>query len=101
MSAYDVLRQAIIDRQQVTCIYQKRYRECCPHAIGTKRSVRHVLMFQFGGESSRGLPTGGEWRCMDVDALSQVVARAGPWHTDPRHSRPQTCIDLVDVDVTI
>jgi hypothetical protein len=101
MAAYDVLRQAIIDRQQVTCIYQARYRECCPHAIGTKRGVRHVLMFQFGGESSRGLPQGGEWRCMDVDALSQVAARDGSWYTDPRHSRPQTCIDLVDVDVTM
>lgn len=42
MSNYSELRQAIIHRQQVTCIYQDRYRECCPHAIGTKNGRSHV-----------------------------------------------------------
>jgi hypothetical protein len=99
VTTYNLLRQAIINRSQVTCFYQARYRECCPHSIGTKRGVAHVLMFQFAGQSSRGLPLGGEWRCMDVAALSQVGVRNGPWHTNPNHSRPQTCIDVVDVDV--
>jgi hypothetical protein len=97
--AYDTLRRAIIARRQVTCIYDGLFRECCPHAIGTKRGRTHVLLFQFAGQSSRGLPPGGQWRCMDVEALSQVTARDGPWFTDPRHSKPQTCIDVIDVEV--
>jgi hypothetical protein len=101
MSAYQVLRQAVVNRQQVTCIYQGRYRECCPHAIGTKQGQQHVMMFQFAGDSSKGLPPGGEWRCMDVNQLSNVSVKDGPWHTRDDHTRPNTCIDVVDVDVTM
>jgi hypothetical protein len=99
MTTYHLIRQAIIDQNQVTCSYQGLYRECCPHCIGTKRGRLHVLMFQFAGQSSRGLPPGGNWRCMDIDDLTQVTVQSGPWHTDPRHSRPQTCIDVVDIEV--
>jgi hypothetical protein len=99
MATYDLIRKALIDRNQVICFYQGFYRECCPHCIGTKRGRSHVLMFQFAGQSSRGLPLGGNWRCMDIDDLSQVTVQSGPWYTDPRHSRPQTCIDIVDVEV--
>ena len=101
MSIYGLIRQAIIDRRQVVCVYQGRHRECCPHAIGIKNGRQHVLMFQFAGDSSKGLPPGGEWRCMDVEALSNVADRDGPWHTKDDHRRPQTCIDVVDVDVTM
>jgi hypothetical protein len=38
---------------------------------------------------------------MDVDKLSAVTAKNGPWHTRDDHSRPQTCIDEIDVDVTM
>jgi hypothetical protein len=99
MATYALIRQAIIDLNQVVCFYHGLYRECCPHSIGTKRGRPRVLMFQFAGQSSRGLPPGGEWRCMDIDDLSQVTVQSGPWYTNPRHSRPQTCIDIVDIDV--
>lgn len=101
MNAYDLIRDAIITRQQVLCTYKDRHRECCPHAIGLKKGRQHALMFQFAGDSSKGLPPGGEWRCMDVAELTNVVSQNGPWHTRNDHSRPQTCIDQIDVDVTM
>jgi hypothetical protein len=64
MSAYQLLRDAIANQNQVTLFYSGLYRECCPHAIGSKGDTRHVLVFQFAGGSKRGLPLGGEWRCM-------------------------------------
>lgn len=98
--AYQVLRQAIIGRQQISCDYQGHHREICPHAIGTKNGRAKMLSWQFAGQSSRGLPPRGEWRCMFVDEITNAVARDGAWHTGGQHAQPQTCVDEIDVEVS-
>lgn len=96
---YGLIRTAIINKGQVLAGYRGYLRELCPHAIGTKNGRRQALFFQFGGESSSGLPPNGEWRCIPVDEMTDVAVRDGEWHTDSRHSQPQTCIDEIDVEV--
>ncbi len=96
---YSVIRQAIIDKQQITAIYHGLVREMCPHAIGTKDGREQAILFQFGGQSSKGLPEEGEWRCLAIDKLSDLEAVDGPWHTADNHSQPNTCIDEVDIEV--
>jgi hypothetical protein len=39
------------------------------------------------------------WRCLTVENLSQVELLDGPWQTAENHSRPQTCIETVELDV--
>ena len=80
-------------------MYQGRYREICPHTIGRKNGREKLLAFQFAGQSSKGLPPGGEWRCMFIDEITQVAAREGPWHTRDVHLKPQTCVDQVEFEV--
>jgi hypothetical protein len=99
MSVYEVFLHAITNRLQVVCFYNGLYREVCPHALGLKRGKRHVLVFQFAGESSRGLPPEGEWRCMNVGEIMGAELRQGDWHTGDSHLRPQTCVDDIDVEV--
>ena len=71
----------------------------CPHVLGrTKDGRAQALFFQFAGTSSRGLAPGGDWRCMTIDGLEDVAARAGEWHTAPNYPGPQTCVELVDVE---
>jgi hypothetical protein len=98
-SNYEVLRTAIERKQQVKATYDGYYREMCPHAIGWKWGKHHVLSFQFAGESSRPLPPGGQWKCMDVDALSIVSVSEGAWRTGTMQSPPQTCIDQIEAEV--
>lgn len=100
MSAYNVFRQAILERKQVTCMYHGHERHVCPHTLGTKNGKEKVLTYQFGGGSSSGLPPDGEWRCMFVEEVSNAQVVEGPWHTNPRHSKPQTCVDSVDVETS-
>jgi hypothetical protein len=95
-----LIRQAILDRSQVRATYQERFREMCPHALGTKNGRRQALFFQFGGESNRGLPPGGDWRCLPLDGLTDVSPHRGPWYTDDRYDQVQTCVDEIDVAVT-
>jgi len=99
--AYDVIRQAIIDRHQIVCFYNGFHRYCCPHTIGRTNGTSRVLVYQFGGNSSSGLPAGGEWRCMDIPAMTGLKTISGPWHTDMRHSKQQTCVKHVDLDITM
>lgn len=101
--AYSLVRQAIIDKNQVVATYDGHRREMCPHVIGTaKAGHKQTLFYQFAGSSESGLGpdgSGENWRCIPIDGLSAVTVRPGDWHTAPNHSRPQKCVDKIDVEV--
>lgn len=83
-------------------MYHGLYREICPHIVGQRKDGSDsVLAFQFAGQTSKGtLPAGGEWRCFEIGQMEIIECRDGPWHTRDVHARPQTCIKVVDVEVT-
>lgn len=93
-----VIRGAIRNRQSLYFTANDEPREFCPHVLGTKRGEWHVFGWQFGGGSSRGLPPGGDWRCIELEDIStEIVARSGPWHRGwTKGQRDQTCVDDVD-----
>jgi hypothetical protein len=97
-SVYELIRTATLTRQQVVATYNGQRRELCPHVLGTKEGRQQALFFQFGGGSSSSLPLGGEWRCLSVDGLEDVVVRDGPWHTGSGHQYLETCVDKIDVE---
>ena len=97
---FEILKQAIQEKKQVIGYYDGHPREMCPHVIGLKKGVRNVLSFQFAGSSSKGLPPGGESKCMHVDGLSNLSLREGTWHTRDDHSEPQRCVDQIEAQVT-
>jgi hypothetical protein len=99
---YQMIRKAILNKQQLVATYNGHYREMCPHVLGTKRGRQQVLCYQFAGTSSSGLAPAGHpdnWRCVIIANLRDAQIRDGEWHTAPNHSRPQTCVDAIDVEV--
>jgi hypothetical protein len=99
---YRLVWKAIRTRQQITCIYKGRYREVCPHILGYKECGQEaVLVFQFGGGSTSKLPREGNWRCFDLAGMTDVDLRDGSWHTGTRHTKTQSYIQFVDVDVNV
>ena len=101
--AYAVIRQAIIDKDQITCTYDDYDRELCPHAIGLKDRKAKVLCYQFGGQTSTGpiglAPPQKRWKCLSVERMENVQAKPGPWHSVSPHSTSPACIDKIDVEV--
>jgi hypothetical protein len=100
---YIIIRNAILNKQQVVASYKGHTREMCPHVIGTKRGVEQALFYQFGGTSHSGAITPGSpnnWRCLPIEGLSRVSVREGIWHSEGDHSSRQTCVDNVDVEVS-
>jgi hypothetical protein len=98
---YRLFREAILGEKQVTCVYGGHYRELCPVIIGHTQGDEKVLAFQFGGTSSSKLPQGGEWRCLYLARVKDVVLRDGPWREGGTHKRPQKCVEDVDLDINI
>jgi len=95
-----LFEQAIRQRKQVVCLYGGYRRELCPIILGHKRSGEEVVLtFQFAGESSSSLPRGGQWRCLLLSEVSDAKLRDGRWHSGSRHRQPQSCVDIVDLDV--
>jgi len=67
----DVLSAAIRDKQCLTGLYDSAVRHFAPHALGaTGGAESAVFVFQYAGETTTGLPVGGEWRCFLLDRLS-------------------------------
>jgi len=99
---YRLIWQAVRARKQITCIYGGRYREACPHILGYKKLGQEaVFVFQFGGDSTSRLPPQGDWRCFDLAGVTDVQLRDGRWHSGTHHTKTQTCIQFVDVDVNV
>ena len=101
--AHAQVRAAIVHRRPITALYRGRRRLLCPHLLGWNKNRRlQVLCYQYGGDSQSGLKPAGtsdNWRCLAVENLSDVELLDGPWQTAENHSRPQNCIDEVELDV--
>jgi PIN domain nuclease of toxin-antitoxin system len=96
---YELFAQAIAEQKQIFCTYERLPRELCPHILGHTKGEEVALTYQFGGQSKSGLPPKGEWRCLSLSKVQKVRLRGGPWHAGSRHTRPQPCVEIVDVDV--
>jgi hypothetical protein len=72
-----------------------------PHALDFKNGKLHTLCYQFGGESSTGLSadSADNWRCMAVAQLEGVQIMGRDVQSVSHHSRLNTCIDEVVVEV--
>jgi hypothetical protein len=83
----------------VTCSYEGRRRELCPHIIGTSKNGEEVVLaWQFGGQSSGKLP---QWRCLRLANVRDAYARAGAWHEGGSHRTTQTRVTNIDLDINV
>jgi hypothetical protein len=99
--SYAKIWRAMRERMQITCEYQARYREACPIILGySAEGQERVLVFQVGGQTSAGSKLPG-WRSFDLSGLRDLRLRKGPFVEGDRHTRAQSLIRFVDVDVNI
>ena len=97
--AYELFAEALIERRQISCLYDGYRRELCPVILGHTKGQEAALVYQFAGESKSGLPPGGQWKCLRLAKVSQVRLKDGPWFAGDSHQRAQACVEVVDLDV--
>ena len=96
----ELFRRAIDEKLQIVCVYDGFPREVCPHVAGYgPMGGEHALVYQFAGQSSKGLSPGGDWRCFELHLVRNAVLREGSWHTGLRHSKQQSCVRRVVAEV--
>jgi len=96
---YILFEQAMRLRKQIVCVYLGLPRELCPVILGHSQGQEKALTYQVGGKSSSGLPPAGEWRCLFLSKVNDAKLRDGPWRVGPSHTRPQGCVQTVDLDI--
>lgn len=100
---YEIVRDAILNKKIIKATYNGYAREMCPHVVGlNKHHSEQALFYQFGGGSRTGLaPIGSSdnWRCVLLSKLRDVSSETGEWRSAPSHSRPQTCVAAIDLEV--
>ena len=103
MNTDDVLSAAIRDKQCLTGLYDGVVRHFAPHALGTKSDgTPAVFVFQYGGETTTGLPSGGDWRCFDLDRLSHLRCNEHRWRSRSNYSlKRQSCLAIIEVGLAI
>ena len=97
--AYQLFEQAMTSRKQVLCSYDGHFRELCPVILGRTNGQEVALVYQFGGQSKSGLPPRGQWKCLLLSKVSNILLRDDPWHTGSGHNKAQHCVQEVDLDV--
>jgi len=96
---YAMFERAMRLRKPLHCIYDGFPRELCSIILGHSQGEEKALTYQFAGKSSRGLPRGGQWRCLWLSKVSDIQLRDGPWIAGSSHTQPQGCVEVVDLDV--
>ena len=102
MSNYLLVKQAIQNKQSITCYYLGHLRLMSPHVIGTKNGREQALFYQYGGTSSSGLSSdpNQNWRCIPVYGLTQLSINSDPFQSISKHTQSQTCVDVIDAEVS-
>lgn len=101
MTNYSIIKQAIQNKQCITCSYNGYTRKMTPHVIGTKNGHEQALFYQYGGQSSSGLsadPT-KNWRCIEISKIKNISINDDNYNTANNHGKTQTCVDSIDLEV--
>jgi hypothetical protein len=99
--AFELIKQAILEKKLISAVYHERPRELCPHVVGWKAEREHALLFQVGGDSAKGLAPTGAWRCLNLDELSEVEMYEGEFVTGPGYyDNPQQCVDKIQAQIS-
>ena len=67
-------------RKQILCTYNGRPRELYPVILGHSQGQEKALTYQFGGQSEKGLPPGGQWCCLWLSKYEIFASAMDLWH---------------------
>ena len=101
MNNYDLIYKAISNKMSITCFYNGYLRKMTPHVLGTKNGGINALFLQYDGGSSKGLGTdlSKNWRCIPINDITDMQINNDGFYTANNHSKAQSCVELVDVEI--
>jgi hypothetical protein len=95
---YEIVRQAILKRRSLACVYDAYARFFSPHILGESfDGYITVVGFQYAGRRPEGpLPHDGDWCCFRLERLVWLRPAADRWTTGSLLACPVGRISVVD-----
>ena len=98
-SVYRLLAWAIENKRPVVCRYRESSREICPIILGqNKDGEDSVLVWQTGGDTSKGPLRKPSWKCFVLQNVAEMAISEGDWQAGSSHQEQQVCVKDVDYD---
>lgn len=96
---YETVRQAILNRRSLACVYDAHVRFFSPHILGKAPDGRiTVVGFQYAGGRPEGrLLRNGEWCCFRLERVARLRPAPDKWTTGPLSSYPEGRVSAIDV----
>jgi hypothetical protein len=98
-AAYELFVKAMIDEQQVACVFRGRPRVFSVIILGHTDGEEVALVWQTGGESSGPLPPAGAWRNVTLAEVTNVHLLDSKPRRGTRKTGEQRWVAEVDLDV--
>ncbi len=87
----DLLRTAILQREQVVAFRNGGPVTFCPHVLASGPNGLYVLVFMIAGEAQiqdEGFSSPKRWRWIALAELGTAMRQPGTWFSGPPDSRP-------------
>ena len=103
MNTDEVLIEAIRAKQCLTGLYDGAVRHFAPHALGAAPDgTPAVFVFQYAGETTTGMPIGGQWRCFRLEGLSHLRPNEHRWRSRSNYNlKRQSCLAMIQVGLPV
>jgi len=99
VATYRLFAWAIENHSPLECTYDGYRREICPIILGHTKGEEVALVFQTGGETSRGPIRTSQWKCLRLSNVRDAQRMKSEWQAGTSHRQRQTCVERVDYDV--
>ncbi len=99
-AARQLLREALLRKEQVLGYHKERLTVFCPHALASGPGGEYVLAFIIIGEPDPGadFTSPKRWRWLRLADLRPTARRAGLWFSAPRETRPLLGSVIVELE---
>lgn len=93
--SYELIKQAIEKKKQLSIQYHGYTRTICPYVLGkNKNGKEHALALLVRNTPSG--PIAGGWECLDLDHVWNIKFADGEWIAAPSGARPDCDIPNVE-----
>ena len=102
MLYYDLIKNALLEKQSLTFTYHGLLRYVSPHVIGTDKGIQKLLCYQYGGSTGNGLIYADSdkiWKCLFIDEIEYLSVNRDLFQTAHSDIQPQMCIINVDAQI--
>lgn len=96
--SYELIKQAIEQKKQLSLQYHGYTRTLCPYVLGTNKIGKERALALLVRNTPSG-PLAGGWECLDLDHVWNVKFAEGAWVAAPSGDRPDCDIPNVAIDV--